>query len=333
MQWLLPEGVEEVLPPGGWVLEDIRRRVLDEFRRWRYELILPPLVEHADALLSGVGAELDLQTFRLTDQLSGRQLALRADITPQAARIDARHLAGQDVARVCYLGSVVRARPDVPGGARCFRQLGAELFGDDSVDADCEMLRLMLRVIELCDIPNVHLDLGHVGVFRALAGTLALDASDERTVFDLLQIKATGDLRQWCAAHGVSPEATGNLTALCTLHGGLDVLATARQRYAALPELVQALSHLEALVERLQTFMPDVPLHIDLAELSGYRYQTGVVFAALLPGQGRELARGGRYNGVGANFGADRPATGFSADLSRLVQLGRASAAEQISEK
>ncbi len=323
MQWLLPEGVEEILPPGGWVLEDIRRRLLDEFRRRNYELILPPLVEHADALLSGVGSDLDLQTFRLTDQLSGRQLAVRSDITPQAARIDARHLAEQGVARVCYLGTVMRTRPDVPGGPRCFRQLGAEVFGDDSVASDAEIVRLMLSILDLCGIGQVHLDLGHVGVFRALAGSLKLTTQDEQAVFDLLQIKAAEDLRSWGQGRGIAAAQTDDLVALCTLHGGVEVLAAAQLRFAGNVAVMAAVKNLQGLCELIQAHDPELPIHLDLAELRGYRYQTGVVFAAFVPGHGRELARGGRYNGVGADFGVDRPATGFSADLNRLVQLGK----------
>lgn len=323
MQWFLPEGVEEVLPPAGWALEDLRRALLDEFRARRYELILPPLVEHADALLSGVGAELDLQTFRLTDQLSGRQLAIRADITPQAARIDARHLVDRGVSRVCYLGTVMRTRPDTPGGARCFRQLGAELFGDEGIDSDAEILDLMLSVLERCGLNDLHLDLGHVGIFRSLAASQGLSAEDEQTVFDLLQIKAAEDLRRWCQARGLSARASADLVALCTLHGGLEVLDQARARYAGQAEIEAALETLQALSQRLATLRPSLPVHLDLAELRGYRYQTGVVFAAFVPGHGRELARGGRYDGVGADFGVSRPATGFSADLNQLVQLGR----------
>ncbi len=322
MQWLLPEGVDEILPPGGWVLEDLRRKVLDQFRQRDYQLILPPLVEHADALLSGVGSELDLLTFRLTDQLSGRQLAVRADITPQAARIDARHLASAGIARVCYLGTVMRTRPDVPGGARCYRQLGAELFGDDSVAADAEILELMISSLRVCGLDNLHLDLGHVGVFRALSQDLNLSEDDHDVLFDLLQIKAVEDVQQWCLGQGLSAARTDNLVALCTLHGGLEVLDAARQRFAQQSPILAAIDELHTLCEHLQQGHGDVPLHLDLAELRGYRYQTGVVFAAFVPGEGRELARGGRYNGVGADFGADRPATGFSADLNRLVSLG-----------
>ena len=322
MQWLLPEGVEETLPPGGWVLEDIRRRLLDEFRRRGYELILPPLVEHADALLSGVGSDLDLQTFRLTDQLSGRQLAVRADITPQAARIDARHLAAGGVARVCYLGTVMRTRPDVPGGARCYRQLGAELFGDDSVQADAEVVSVMLTMLKLCELDDVHLDLGHVGVFRALAGELGLQAADEQALFDLLQLKAVGDLSAWCSGQGLTGEQCEDLLALCTLHGGVEVLEKARSRFARHEAVMHAVSTLQTLCNELKTQGWNQPIHLDFAELHGYRYHTGVMFAAYRPGEGRELARGGRYNGVGVNFGADRPATGFSADLNRLVSLG-----------
>ncbi|MGJ8668598.1 MAG: ATP phosphoribosyltransferase regulatory subunit [Oceanococcus sp.] len=324
MQWLLPEGVDEILPPGGWVLEDIRRQVLDEFRQRDYQLILPPLVEHADALLSGVGSDLDLLTFRLTDQLSGRQLAVRADITPQAARIDARHLAKNGIARICYLGTVMRTRPDVPGGARCYRQLGAELFGDDSVDADAEILELMVASLRACGLRDLHLDLGHVGIFRALSADLKLNDGDEQQLFDLLQIKASEDVRLWSAAQGLTAETADDFATLCTLHGGVEVLETARQRFSQRTPVLVAIEELSALYQAWQSRDSAMPLHVDLAELRGYRYQTGVVFAAFSPGEGRELARGGRYNGVGADFGVDRPATGFSADLNRLVSLGHA---------
>lgn len=322
MQWLLPEGVDEILPPGGWVLEDIRRKVLDTFRARDFQLILPPLVEHADALLSGVGSELDLLTFRLTDQLSGRQLAVRADITPQAARIDARHLAAAGVARVCYLGTVMRTRPEVPGGARCYRQLGAELFGDTQVSADAEILDLMVSSLQVCGLQQLHLDLGHVGVFRALSQDLSLSEADHQALFELLQIKASEEVRQWCRSQGLSAQRSDDLATLCTLHGGLEVLDQARQRFAGQDAILAAIDELDALCRSQQARHADIPLHLDLAELYGYRYHTGVVFAAFVPGQGRDLARGGRYNGVGANFGADRPATGFSADLNRLVSLG-----------
>lgn len=324
MQWLLPEGVDEILPPGGWQLEDIRRVVLDEFRAREYQLILPPLIEHADALLSGVGRDLDLLTFRMTDQMSGRQLGLRADMTPQAARIDARHLAAQGVARVCYLGTVVRTRPDVPGGARCLRQLGAELFGDDSISADAEILDLMVSSLRVCGIKNVHLDLGHVGVFRALAAHAALAQDDEAALFDLLQIKAAEDVRQLCSGQGLSSKATEDFAALCSLHGDEQVLQQARERFREQPAVISALDELAELSALWHKQQPNMPLHIDLAELHGYGFHTGVVFAALTPGEGRELARGGRYNGVGADFGADRAATGFSADLNRLVSLAKA---------
>ena len=322
MQWMLPEGVEEIRPPAGWRLEDLRRRLLDEFRLWGYELILPPLIEHADALLSGVGEELDLQTFRLTDQLSGRQLGVRADITPQAARLDARHLATIGVSRLCYLGTAIRARPDTPGGPRCLRQLGAELFGHDGLDSDREIIDLMLRALKLCGISDLHLDLGHVGIFRHLAADLSLSAEDEQRVFDLLQIKARDELAQWCRAQGLDEPRARSLSRLCELHGDSEVLAAADREYADRPAVLAAIDQLRQLHAGLSAAYPELGLHLDLGELRGYRYQTGVVFAAFVPGFGGELARGGRYNGIGASFGVDRPGTGFSADLNCLLQLG-----------
>ncbi len=327
MRWLLPEGVEEVLPPHGWALEDLRRRLLDLFRGWGYEIILPPLIEHLDALLSGVGSDLDLQTFRLTDQLSGRQLGLRADITPQAARVDARHMAAAGIARLCYLGTVVRTRPAAPGGARCLRQVGAELFGHDGVASDLEIVSLMLAMLRLCGIARPHLDLGHIGVYRSLARRIGLGGADEACVFELLQHKADAELRGWTQAQGLAPDLTGALLALADLHGGPDVLVRARRALLpVVPEAEAPLVELEALIARLQAREAQLCIHVDLSELQGYRYQTGVVFAAFVAGRGRELARGGRYNGVGAGFGADRPATGFSADLNELLGAPETSA-------
>lgn len=322
--WMLPEGVEEALPPVSWRIEALRRTLLDHYRKQAYELVLPPLLEHLDTLLTGTGSDLEGQTFKLTDPSGGRLLGLRADMTPQAARIATRHFADRPVVRLCYLGTVLRTRPDSLGGSRAPRQVGCEIFGEAGLAADLEILRLMLDTLRLSGIGNAHLDLGHVGIYRALAAKLGLDAEAETAVFDILQRKSQPDLRDFAAARRLAPQSLAGLAALMDLNGDVTVLQRARHTLdlgdAAVAE---ALAAVERAAAELNRVAPEVPLHIDLAELRGYRYQTGLVFAAFVPGHGREVARGGRYDGVGREFGRPRPATGFSADLNELLRLGQ----------
>lgn len=326
--WMLPEGVEEALPPAAWRLEELRRALLDHFRAQAYELVLPPLLENLDTLLTGTGSDLERQTFKLIDPVGGRLLGLRADMTPQAARIAARHFAGQPVVRLCYLGTVLRTAPDSIGGSRAPRQVGCEIFGEAGLSADLEALRLLLDTLRLAGVANAHLDLGHVGVYRALAAKLGLDAEAETAVFDILQRKSQPDLHEFARAQGMDERALAGLAALMDLNGDVGVLKRARGVLdTADPALEQALATVEQAAAELQRASPQVPLHIDLAELRGYRYQTGLVFAAFVPGHGREVARGGRYDGVGREFGCARPATGFSADLNELLRLGRGAGA------
>lgn len=324
-KWMLPQGMEEALPPSSWAMEDLRRKLLDHYRRQGYELILPPLVEHLDALLTGTAQDLERQTFKLTDPASGRLLGLRADMTPQAARIAARRYAGQAIVRLCYLGTVLRAEPDSLGGSRSPRQVGCEIFGEAGIEADLEVLRVMLRTLRLSGLKSVHLDLGHVGIYRALVARLGLEAEDESSLFDILQRKSHPDLDEFSRARGLRPRTTQAMAQLMDLHGEPAVLKRARETLKGSGAAVaEALDALDRIVAELRAEMPKLPIHIDLAELRGYRYQTGVVFAAFVPGHGREIARGGRYDGVGAEFGAARPATGFSADLNELLRLGAA---------
>lgn len=322
--WMLPEGVEESLPPVSWRIEALRRGLLDRYRERGYELILPPLLEHLDTLLTGAGSDLEGQTFKLTDPAGGRLLGLRADMTPQAARIAARHFANLPVVRLCYLGTVLRTRPDSLGGSRAPRQVGCEIFGEAGLSADLEILRLMLDTLRLAGIDTGHLDLGHVGIFRALAAKLGLDAAAETAVFDILQRKSQPDLRDFAAARKLAPSSFAGLSALMDLNGDVTVLQRARHTLDLQdPAIAEALAAVEQAAAELKRVAPEVPVHIDLAELRGYRYQTGLVFAAFVPGHGREVARGGRYDGVGSEFGAARPATGFSADLNELLRLGK----------
>lgn len=316
---MLPDGVEEALPATAWRVEGLRRRLLDHYRAAGYELILPPLIEHLDTLLSGAGRDLEDQTFTLTDPASGRLLGLRADMTPQAARIAARHFGEQPVVRLCYLGTVLRARPDSLGGSRAPRQVGCEVFGERRLSADLEILEQMLATLRLAGIENAHLDLGHVGIYRALASRLQLDADDETAVFDILQRKSQPDLRDFAAGRQLPSPVADGFSALMELNGDAAVLGRARQVLDIRdPAIADALSALETAAEHLARLPNPAPLHIDLAELRGYRYQTGLVFAAFVPGHGREVARGGRFDGAGSA----RPATGFSADVNELLRLG-----------
>lgn len=322
-KWWLPEGMEEWLPPMSWRQEALRRTLLDFYRRRGYELVLTPLLEHLDALLTGAGSDLEQQTFKLTDPASGRLLGLRADMTPQAARIAARHYAGRKVVRLCYLGTVLRTRADSLGGARAPRQVGCELFGEAGIEADLEILQVMLETLKRAAVPQVHLDLGHVGIYRAIAAKLELAADDEAALFGILQRKSRPDLAGFGRAQRLAGKPLDALAQLMELNGDASVLRQARATLSRLGAAVdESLETLEKAVRALRRKFPKLPVHVDLAELRGYRYQTGMVFAAFAPGHGRELARGGRYDGVGREFGVPRAAPGFSADLNELLRLG-----------
>lgn len=326
--WLLPEGIEEMLPDPAWRMELLRRRLLDLYRGWGYGLIIPPMIEYLESLLTGAGHDLDLQTFKLTDQLTGRLLGVRADMTPQAARIDAHALKRDEPVRLCYLGTVLHALPNGFAGSRSPLQVGCELFGHAGLDSDLEILALMLETLQVTGLENVHLDLGHVGVFRALARAAQLTAEQEADLFDVLQRKAVPEIEALLASFGTAEPWRGRLVRLCSLHGGADVLNQARQALADAGDAVlKALDDLTAIAAQVRTRWPHVPLHFDLAELRGYEYQTGVVFAAFVPGCGQEVARGGRYDKIGEVFGRARPATGFSADLRTLMTLSKSNGA------
>jgi ATP phosphoribosyltransferase regulatory subunit len=324
-RWLLPEGVEEILPPDSWRLEEMRRRLLDLYRSWGYELVIPPLIEYLDSLLTGAGHDLDLQTFKLTDQLSGRLMGVRADMTPQAARIDARGLKHDGANRLCYIGSVLRTRPDGLGGSRCPLQVGVELFGDARVEADVEILSLMLETLSASGIRDISVDVGNVGVYRALAAQSGISGEGEEELFEILQRKSRPDLDAFLKSQKTGRATSEMFSALINLNGDIGVLKVARSALAKAGEPVRsAIDTIEAVAQRITRAYPKTAVHVDLAELRGYRYQTGVVFAAFVPGQGREVARGGRYDATGEVFGRARPATGFSADLTMLARLGGA---------
>ena len=321
-RWLLPDGIEELLPTDARRVERLRRSILDLFASWGYELVMPPLIEYLESLLTGVSAEMDLQTFKLTDQVTGRLMGVRADMTPQAARIDAHFLKREAPVRLCYIGSVLRTRPDEFAGSREPLQIGAELFGYGGEAADAEILQLMIESLQLVGFNDLHIDLGHVGVYRALAAHAKLSPQQETDLFDALQRKSAGDVRAELAKTDATAEVKGMIAALLDCAGGSEVLAQARTRLAKAPAAVgQALDQLQSVTDRVKKSAGDLQLCFDLAELSGYHYYTGVVFSAFVPGHGRAIAKGGRYDGIGREFGRDRAATGFGADLRELLRF------------
>lgn len=321
-RWLLPEGIEETLPAEARRIEAMRRAVLDLFERWGYALVMPPLIEYLDSLLTGVGRDMELQIFKLTDQLSGRLMGVRADTTPQAARIDAHYLKRSHATRLCYLGPVLHTRPDELAGSREPLQLGAELFGHPGSESDAEVLSLMLATLALTGIERPHIDLAHVGVFGALVAKADLDAARKEELLEAIERRARSEVEALLSNWAVAAEDRGLILALLDLNGDGETIARARALYRAVPGALAAIDNLEAIARLVQQQAPHVALHFDLAELSGYHYYTGIFFSAFVPGQGRAVAKGGRYDGIGRAFGRDRAATGFSADLRRLLKVG-----------
>lgn len=322
-RWLLPEGVEEILPPQARLLERARRDILDLFDRWGYELVIPSMIEYLDSLLIGTGTDLDIQTFKLTDQLTGRMMGMRADMTPQVARIDAHRLRRDEPVRLCYLGTVLRTRPDGFAGSRSPMQLGAELYGHAGAHSDVEIIHLMLETLRALRITQeIHVDLGHVGIFRALMSHAGCGEQQEAELFDALQRKARAEIQALVSGMPGDARAKEMIGALIDLNGGADVLAQARAMFRGAPKsVIDALDNLEDIATLLKKAVGALPIYYDLAELRGYQYQTGVVFAAYVPGHGQEVARGGRYDNIGKVFGRARAATGFSADLKTLINL------------
>ena len=315
MNWLLPDYIADALPQEAATIERLRRAMLDLFRGHGYELVQPPLLEYLDSLLTGSGSDLNLRTFKLVDQLSGRTLGVRADMTPQVARIDAHLLNRQGVTRLCYCDSVLHTLPASQAASREPIQIGAELYGFVGMEADLEIIRLLAAALHAAGTPASRIDVGHVGVFRALAKAAGLDCEAEESILQLLQLKDVPGLRDFCARFAEPYRSA--LMRLPELFGGDELLDTAASRLPALPEITAALATLKQL--RLAT--PDLPLSFDLADLRGYHYHNGIVFAAYYPGYPSAIARGGRYDGVGKDFGRARPATGFSMDLREVARL------------
>ncbi|MAE03765.1 MAG: ATP phosphoribosyltransferase regulatory subunit [Porticoccaceae bacterium] len=322
-RWLLPDGVDEVLPEQALVVEHLRRQLLDIYHNWGYDLVIPPMVEFTESLLSGSGSDLDLMTFRVTDQISGRMMGIRADITPQTARMDAHSLRREGPNRLCYAGTVLHTRPRGPLESRTPISVGVELFGEPTLAADIEVIELFLQTLRVSGVANVHLDLGHVDIFRGLLANADLDGDQETELFELLQRKARSELSAWIGDNIGDSQLATWLNALPGLAGGVEVLARAKAALNGAPAAVlQAIEQLESIVAALAD--SDVTIYLDLGEIPGYHYHTGVVFAGYVQGYGKALGNGGRYDHVGEAFGRARPATGFACDLKSLVTQGRA---------
>ncbi|NCC27133.1 MAG: ATP phosphoribosyltransferase regulatory subunit, partial [Gammaproteobacteria bacterium] len=274
-RWLLPAGIDEVLPAQARVMETLRRELLDLYASWGYELVIPPFIDYLESLLTGTGQDLDLQTFKLTDQISGRMLGVRADMTPQVARIDAHHLRRDAPTRLCYLGTVLHTRSDGFAGTRSPLQIGAEIYGHSGIESDTEILRLIMLTLRAAGIRETYLDLGHVGIYRGLSRQAGLSAVGEHALFDALQRKAVPEIEALIAELGIAGAPARMLSALAELNG-VDALARAERllREADRP-VREAVDDLRRLADELGRWLPDVSIHYDLAELRGYRYKTG----------------------------------------------------------
>jgi len=312
MRWLLPEYVEDILPAEAARIERLRRAILDLFADAGYELVMPPLLEYMDSLLTGTGHDLDVRTFKVVDQISGRMMGLRADITPQVARIDAHLLNRKGVTRLCYCGSVLHTRPAGPGATREPIQIGAEVYGHAGVESDLEVQRLLCRALALARTKKVRMDIGHVAVFRGIVHAAQAGAELEADLFEALQKKDLPALRG--LTRGLDARTRTALLLLPELYGGAEVLALAEKKLPAITPVKRALATLRALAKACP-----VPASFDLAELRGYHYHSGAVFDAYCEGVSGAVARGGRYDEVGKAFGRARPATGFSIDLRSLA--------------
>ena len=313
--WVLPDHIADVLPSEARHIEELRRLYLDTARGFGYELVMPPLLEYLESLLSGTGRALDLQTFKLVDQLSGRTLGLRADTTPQVARIDAHLLNRAGVTRLCYCGPVLHTRPDRPFATREPLQFGAEIYGHAGIEADLEVLHLGLDSLKAVSIQQFTVDLSDARIVPALLSGVTLSAEARDALHSALAAKDTSGVQ--ALTHDLPANVRNALAALSGMYGDASVLAQADKAFAAWPMVLQAVAELRQIAADLS----DVTVTFDLADLRGYAYYSGVRFAIFVPGASDALVRGGRYDEVGAVFGRKRPAVGFSLDLKELVSV------------
>ncbi|GAA0397503.1 ATP phosphoribosyltransferase regulatory subunit [Cocleimonas flava] len=324
--WLLPEGINESLPDDAEKLEKLRRQLVDRYATWGYRLVMPPMVEYLESLRAGMGTQLDLQTFKITDQQNGRMMGVRADMTPQIARIDAHRISKGDtkasVNRLCYIGTVLRTRSAQQGGSRSPVQVGAEIFGHSGVESDFEIISLMLDTLHSINVTELVLDIGHVGVVNGVAEYAGLTKNQQQNYFDMLSRKSIPEINVWVIEQGLSDSVGAMLEALPMLIGSNDVIETAKERLKEAGQpVLDALEHLENITQLVSNNFPEIKVNIDLAEMRGYSYHTGIMYTVYLPGRGESIANGGRYDGIGEAFGNSRPAIGFSTDLRTLASM------------
>jgi ATP phosphoribosyltransferase regulatory subunit len=296
--------------------------MLDNFARWGYQLVIPPIIEYVDSLLAGGAEDLDLQTFKVIDQGTGRLIGLRADMTPQLTRIDTHRMPTKSPQRLCYAGAVAHTFSEKFAGSRNPLQIGAELFGHSGVESDAEIITLLVNSLLIANIRSLTLEVTHIGIFRGICAAASFTDEFEDQVLEALVKKDRTSLTEMLEGESVDSLVMKNLLLLIDLNGGLEVINDARVAFSSLPESVsEAIDELAALCELLKQFIPEVELHVDFAELRGYRYHSGIMFAAYVPEMGRSIAWGGRYDGIQKQLGRDRGATGFSTDLRILEQF------------
>ena len=323
-KWLLPEGIEEVLPPRAAQLDTLCRRIMDQFAGWGYELVIPPLIEYLDTLFTGTDEDLELQTFKVIDQLSGKLMGIRADTTPQVARIEVHNLKRDRPSRLCYIGGVLRTLPGAPGGARSLLQVGAELYGHKGIESDAEILALMLKTLQLAGLQDLHVDIGHVGIMQGLTDPMQLDADREALLFSCVQRKATDELKTLLAEWSLDDASGEALVRLMELEGDAGMLEEVRGILRPCgEELCAYVDELDRIAQLTSRQVRNAPLYFDVTEFQGYHYHTGMTFVAYMPGESEGVAFGGRYDNVCEAFGRPRPATGFSTDALKLFDLAQ----------
>ncbi len=327
--WLLPDGIEEILAPEANSIEALRRELLDLYRSWGYQLVMTPMIENIDSLLTGTAHCLELQTFTVVDQISGKQMGIRSDMTPQVARMDAHILSAEsDINRLSYCGHLLHTKPSGITSSRAPLQIGAEIFGSSALQSDIEVISLMIETLQTAGVNEFSIDLGHVGIFSELMAAFNVSADAEKELFDKLQRKSIPEINEFVEELGLTDVQASQLKQLALLNGDIETIKHARNVFDnSLTKIHAYLDIIEEVAQQLQANYSNVSIHCDLAELRGYEYHTGIVFAAYVEGQGTEIARGGRYDNVGKLFGEARPATGFSTDLIALQRLTQKSKA------
>lgn len=322
--WKQLDGVEYIPPGDGWTVEQLRRAIIDCLDANGYELVIPPLADYAESLLSSSHEDLDLLTVKVPDPVNGRLYGIRADMTPQVAKIAALHTPVADgIIRLSYLGPVLLARAPDLGARRELFQFGAELFGSPAPESDCEVIRLMVQVLQIAGVESLSVSLGHVGIVNETMAAIGIDDEIESELLNALQRKSNPDLKDFALQHGSSKDALEVLHNLVQLNGASNIAAQAEKLLSGMsPRLDNALEEFTTVVELVRTCLPELHIHLDYAQIGGYKYHTGTIFSAYGPGYGQALAKGGRYDGILSAYGISASATGFSGDL-RLLLEGR----------